>query len=128
MRAELANANHCALPFLSRAVANLCWYYYTSGKIRNRHTTTKFRYCFLCCEMELRNLQLKLTRLKCPCQPQMFIFKFTGFSHAISFSPSLSFSFLSHSLSPFLSIYPNSSIFSLSASFKFNRYIRPSPT
>ena len=29
MRAELANLNHCAVPFLSRAIANLCWYYYT---------------------------------------------------------------------------------------------------
>ena len=28
MRAKLANLNHCAVPFLSRAVANLCWYYY----------------------------------------------------------------------------------------------------
>ena len=26
MRAELANLNHCAVPFLSRAVVNLCWY------------------------------------------------------------------------------------------------------
>ena len=29
MRAELAGLNHCAVPFLSRAAANLCWYYYT---------------------------------------------------------------------------------------------------
>ena len=27
--AELANLNHCALPFLSRAAVNLCWYNYT---------------------------------------------------------------------------------------------------
>ena len=27
MRAKLANLNHCAVPFLSRAAANLCWYY-----------------------------------------------------------------------------------------------------
>ena len=26
MRAELAYINHCAVPFLSRAAANLCWY------------------------------------------------------------------------------------------------------
>ena len=29
MRAELANLNHCAVPFLSCVAANLCWYYYT---------------------------------------------------------------------------------------------------
>ena len=29
MRAELANLNHCAVPFLSRAAVNLCWYYIT---------------------------------------------------------------------------------------------------
>ena len=28
MRAKFANLNHCAVPFLSRAAANLCWYYY----------------------------------------------------------------------------------------------------
>ena len=33
MRAELANLNYCAVPFLSRAVANLCWYY-TASKIK----------------------------------------------------------------------------------------------
>ena len=27
MRAELASLNHCAVPFLSRAVVRLCWYY-----------------------------------------------------------------------------------------------------
>ena len=27
MRAKLANLNHCAAPFLRRAVAKLCWYY-----------------------------------------------------------------------------------------------------
>ena len=27
MREELAGLNHCAVPFLSRAVVNLCWYY-----------------------------------------------------------------------------------------------------
>ena len=27
MRAELANLNHCAVPFLRSAAANLCWYY-----------------------------------------------------------------------------------------------------
>ena len=26
MRAELANLNHCAVPFLSRATVNLSWY------------------------------------------------------------------------------------------------------
>ena len=29
LRAKLANLNHCAVPFLSRAIANLCWYSYT---------------------------------------------------------------------------------------------------
>ena len=29
MPAELANLNHCAVLFLSRAATNLCWYYYT---------------------------------------------------------------------------------------------------
>ena len=28
MRAELANLNVCAVPFLSRAAVNFCWYYY----------------------------------------------------------------------------------------------------
>ena len=26
---KLAGLNHCAVPFLSRAAASLCWYYYT---------------------------------------------------------------------------------------------------
>ena len=30
MCAELANLNDCAVPFLSRAVVNLFWYYYIS--------------------------------------------------------------------------------------------------
>ena len=29
MRAELPNLDDCAVPFLSRAAVNLCWYYYT---------------------------------------------------------------------------------------------------
>ena len=29
MRAELTGLSHCAVPFLSRTAANLCWYYYT---------------------------------------------------------------------------------------------------
>ena len=29
MRTELANLNHIAVPFLSRADVNLCWYYIT---------------------------------------------------------------------------------------------------
>ena len=28
VRAELANLNNCAVPFLSRAAVNLCWYNY----------------------------------------------------------------------------------------------------
>ena len=28
MRAELVNLNNCAVPSLSRAGVNLCWYYY----------------------------------------------------------------------------------------------------
>ena len=31
MRAKLANLNDCVAPFLSRATANLCWYYYRIG-------------------------------------------------------------------------------------------------
>ena len=35
MRAELANLNYCAVPFLSRAAANLSWYdSSTSNRIR----------------------------------------------------------------------------------------------
>ena len=30
MRAELTNLNNCAVPILSRAAVNLCWYYYVS--------------------------------------------------------------------------------------------------
>ena len=33
IRAELANLNHCAVPFLSRAAVNLSWY--DSNKYRN---------------------------------------------------------------------------------------------
>ena len=36
MRAKLANLNDCALPFLRRAAANLCWYNYTSNLISNQ--------------------------------------------------------------------------------------------
>ena len=31
MRAKLANLNDCAVPFLSSAADNLCWYYYTTA-------------------------------------------------------------------------------------------------
>ena len=34
MRAELTNLNHCAVPFLSRAAVNLCWYYHTFVHLR----------------------------------------------------------------------------------------------
>ena len=27
MRADLTVLNHCAVPFLSRAAVNICWYY-----------------------------------------------------------------------------------------------------
>ena len=30
MRAECANLNYYAAPFLSRAAVNLCWYYYNT--------------------------------------------------------------------------------------------------
>ena len=30
MRGNLASLNHCAVPLLSRAAVNLCWYYYSS--------------------------------------------------------------------------------------------------
>ena len=36
MSAELANLNHCAAPFLSRAAVNLYWYYFSSG-LANSH-------------------------------------------------------------------------------------------
>ena len=29
MHSNLANLNHCAVPFLSRTAVNLCWRYYT---------------------------------------------------------------------------------------------------
>ena len=29
MHTELASLNHCAVPFLSRAAAYLCWYFYS---------------------------------------------------------------------------------------------------
>ena len=32
MRPKLGTRNHCAVPFLGRAGANLCWYYYTTIK------------------------------------------------------------------------------------------------
>ena len=35
MRAELANLNHCAVPFLSRAAVNLCWYYIMTYQVSN---------------------------------------------------------------------------------------------
>ena len=34
--AELANLNHCAAPFWSRAAVNLYWYYFSSG-LANSH-------------------------------------------------------------------------------------------
>ena len=34
MRAELANLNHCAVPFLSRTVVNLYGYYITIVELR----------------------------------------------------------------------------------------------
>ena len=51
MRAELANLNHCAVLFLSRAAANFCWYH----KLENcnrfpitvkiiRHQRMKFKF------------------------------------------------------------------------------------
>ena len=36
MRAEVANLNHCAEPFLSRAAANMCWYYYKYYRKKER--------------------------------------------------------------------------------------------
>ena len=33
MLTELANLNHCAVPFLRRAATNMCWYCYTSQEI-----------------------------------------------------------------------------------------------
>ena len=40
MRAELANHNHCAVPFLSRAAVNLSWYdstHFALDMIDRRH-------------------------------------------------------------------------------------------
>ena len=34
MREELSGLNHCAVPFLSRAVADLCWYYYIAYDVK----------------------------------------------------------------------------------------------
>ena len=44
MRAELANLNYCAVPFLSRAAVNLCWYYITGLQkyLNHLHSTTKY--------------------------------------------------------------------------------------
>ena len=36
MRAELANLDQRAVPFLSRAATNLCWYY-SSARARRNH-------------------------------------------------------------------------------------------
>ena len=47
MRAELAGLNQCAVPFLSCAATNLCWYYYTSlsyPKYVNYHRVNSLRY------------------------------------------------------------------------------------
>ena len=43
MRVELANLNHCAVLFLSRADDNLCWCYYTqvSNAVDIKGGTTK---------------------------------------------------------------------------------------
>ena len=43
MRAELANLNHCAVTFLSGAVVNLSWHYYTlwyKTKLKNVRETS----------------------------------------------------------------------------------------
>ena len=38
MRAELANLDDCAVPFLSRAAVNLCWYYYILYSFHQNYT------------------------------------------------------------------------------------------
>ena len=53
MRGELANLNHCAVRFLSRAAVNLCWYYYTTY-INIKIGTMRLLYCMQ------TNLQINL--------------------------------------------------------------------
>ena len=36
MRTELANLNHCAVPYLSRAAAGICLYCYTFNRLIKR--------------------------------------------------------------------------------------------
>ena len=46
MRSELANLNHCAVPFLSRAAVNLSWFNYSRVAyiyVRSRAKYLKFR-------------------------------------------------------------------------------------
>ena len=42
MRAELADLNHCAVLFLSRAAVNLRWYYYTYVILQDDIQTSYF--------------------------------------------------------------------------------------
>ena len=46
MCADLAGLNHCAVPFLSRAAVNLCWYY--SSVVFNYNDTFKLFVQFFC--------------------------------------------------------------------------------
>ena len=47
MRAELATLNDCAVPFLSRAAVNLCWYYTSVhiGVVVSKEETFGSRVC-----------------------------------------------------------------------------------
>ena len=51
MRAKLANLNDCAVPFLSRAGANLCWYYYTAAPFRESYNLNTYIQVWNVCHM-----------------------------------------------------------------------------
>ena len=44
MRTKLANINDCAVPFLSRAAANSCWYYYNTNANDYCSTSTTWQW------------------------------------------------------------------------------------
>ena len=51
MRADLANLDHCAVPYLSSAAANLCWYntsvYYISPILECLHGVFVIPFCLI---------------------------------------------------------------------------------
>ena len=46
MRAELASLTPCAVPFLSRAAVNLCWYYITYD-MHTKYTLCTMHYTYV---------------------------------------------------------------------------------